>query len=285
MLDLPSINEFADKYGLLEAQARHRISVLKIFGIKEGERVLEIGCGQGDCTVVLAHFVGSNGHVDAIDPAPLDYGSPETLGQAQERIKRTDIGDRIAFHQAHPLDFLSKVEDGAYDAVVMCHCLWYFSSKEEVRETFGVLKGKAKRLCVAEWGLQSREASAQPHILTALARATCEAHIPHSDHNIRTMISPATIKALSAEAGRALETEKIITPEPGLQDGTWESSMLLHTNVENESTFMRRAGKQISSSRIQILLDSMLESVKVAVNNVGGTNAVTCMDVWIGVFT
>lgn len=40
----------------------------------EGKRVLEIGCGQGDCTAVLADRVGPNGHVTGVDPGPLDYG-------------------------------------------------------------------------------------------------------------------------------------------------------------------------------------------------------------------
>jgi len=35
---------------------------------------MEIGCGQGDCTAVLATVVGETGHVTALDPAPPDYG-------------------------------------------------------------------------------------------------------------------------------------------------------------------------------------------------------------------
>ena len=41
----------------------------------EGSRVLEIGCGQGDTTVVLAELVGEEGKVIGVDPGPLDYGS------------------------------------------------------------------------------------------------------------------------------------------------------------------------------------------------------------------
>jgi ubiquinone/menaquinone biosynthesis C-methylase UbiE len=58
----------------------HRISILKKFpDLKLGPRILEIGCGQGDTTAVLAELVGENGHVTAVDPGPLDYGmSPRT---------------------------------------------------------------------------------------------------------------------------------------------------------------------------------------------------------------
>ena len=36
--------------------------------------MLEIGCGQGDTTVVLADAVGENGSVVALDPGSPDYG-------------------------------------------------------------------------------------------------------------------------------------------------------------------------------------------------------------------
>jgi predicted methyltransferase len=55
-------------------QTEHRVNLVKRWGVRQGERVLELGCGQGDCTTVLATAVGEQGHVTAIDPASLDYG-------------------------------------------------------------------------------------------------------------------------------------------------------------------------------------------------------------------
>jgi ubiquinone/menaquinone biosynthesis C-methylase UbiE len=52
----------------------HRIDLFQR-EIEQGASVLEVGCGQGDCTVVLANIVGDSGHVTAIDPGSLDYGS------------------------------------------------------------------------------------------------------------------------------------------------------------------------------------------------------------------
>jgi ubiquinone/menaquinone biosynthesis C-methylase UbiE len=57
-----------------EPQLQHRIEILKKWDLVSGSKILEIGCGQGDCTLVLADVVGEHGHVTAIDPAPLDYG-------------------------------------------------------------------------------------------------------------------------------------------------------------------------------------------------------------------
>lgn len=53
----------------------HRINLVKFWGITPGSRVLELGCGQGDCTTVLADAVGPDGHIDAVDPGAPDYGT------------------------------------------------------------------------------------------------------------------------------------------------------------------------------------------------------------------
>lgn len=55
-------------------QMDHRLDLVSFWGITPGSRVLEIGCGQGDCTIVLADAVGESGHVDAVDPGAPDYG-------------------------------------------------------------------------------------------------------------------------------------------------------------------------------------------------------------------
>ncbi len=55
-------------------QMEHRIQLVKYWEIETEENILEIGCGQGDCTVTLANAIGEKGRVTAIDPASLDYG-------------------------------------------------------------------------------------------------------------------------------------------------------------------------------------------------------------------
>ena len=61
--------------GSLLPQLAHRIHLVKdVFSIPLGAKVLEIGPGQGDCTIVLAAAVGDKGRVDAVDPGDLEYG-------------------------------------------------------------------------------------------------------------------------------------------------------------------------------------------------------------------
>ena len=52
-----------------ETQLRHRMALADIWAPKPGDRILEVGCGQGDTTVVLAAAVGENGKVVATDIA------------------------------------------------------------------------------------------------------------------------------------------------------------------------------------------------------------------------
>jgi hypothetical protein len=286
MAKIPSfIESLSEKYGLLSAQTKHRLKLLSTFGLVNSnpEKLLEIGCGQGDCTVVLAQYATL---VDAIDPASLDYGGPETIGQAQSRIKATDIGERIIFHETDPIGFLKSKEgaDGIYDAIVLCHCLWYFQSKEKILETLKAAKGKAKRMCIAEWSLSSSLPKAQPHILGALTRATCEAHIADSDQNIRTPISPLSLIDMAISAGWRLSLEELLTPDEDLQDAGWEINMLLQNDSDGKNLLLKQARSQIKDVRVITLLESMLESVKVNVGAIGGTEEVRCMDVWAGVF-
>ena len=74
------LEEIASNFGhTTAAQLRHRMSLVEFWAPKAGDRVLEIGCGQGDCTVVLAHAVGERGKVVATDIAPPEYGAPVSL--------------------------------------------------------------------------------------------------------------------------------------------------------------------------------------------------------------
>ena len=61
-------------FGVQHSQTLHRLALLQHWNIPTGSKVLELGCGQGDCTTVLAHAVGEKGRVVAVDPAELDYG-------------------------------------------------------------------------------------------------------------------------------------------------------------------------------------------------------------------
>jgi len=69
----------------LSWQMDHRLEMIPFWDITPGSRVLELGCGQGDCTVPLAEAVGEKGHVDAVDPGAPDYGELHTSHLKENR--------------------------------------------------------------------------------------------------------------------------------------------------------------------------------------------------------
>lgn len=261
------------------AQARHRINLLNKWSvIKPGSKILELGCGQGNCTAVLADAVGPDGHIDAVDPASPDYGSPFTLGQAQAHISSSQVDSRISWHRATPQEFLLH-SDKIWDCAVLTHCIWYFLSPSILQEILTALVGRVRHLCVAEYALHATLPQAVPHVLAALARATLEAHKPQSESNIQTPLAPEAIKALAEKCGWNLESEASLVPEEGLLDGHWETGAVV------SESFLKEAQSTVKEERVMIVLESSRTAVRAAVDNVGVVKNVRTMDVWTGVFS
>ena len=72
------------KHILVDGLTHHSEAIFPSLAVKEGDRVLDIGCGFGDTAIKLAHRVGPEGKVVGLDccDAFLDYGrrDAERLG-------------------------------------------------------------------------------------------------------------------------------------------------------------------------------------------------------------
>ncbi|KAK7033006.1 Methyltransf-25 domain-containing protein [Favolaschia claudopus] len=261
------------------AQAQYRIDLVANFSIANGARVLELGCGQGDTTLALAEAIGETGHIDAVDPGPLDYGSPKTLGQAHDTVSAGPFGSRITWIQAEPLEFLSAHPDTQYDVAVLAHSLWYFSSPALILKTLRVLSTRAKRICIAEWSLSCAEGtSGTTHILAVLTQAAIECRKPTSTSNVRTVVSPARIKELAKEAGLVLQTEALITPGNGVYDGQWETDHTLR------ASFTEELEEFVKDDREKGMIHALRDAVQTSLERVGGRKNVGTMDGWSAVF-
>lgn len=255
-------------------QAEHRIQLINLWQIAPGSRILEIGCGQGNCTAVLAEAVGPSGHIDAVDPGSPDYGAPFTLAQAQAHLSASPVGDRITWHYADPVEFLVEQSTKSWDLVVFAHCIWYFASPDVLANMLTQLRGRAKRLLVAEYALAATERSAVPHVLAAVARATLEAHNETSDANIRCLLSPGDIKTVASRAGWVLEQEGIVIPADGLLDGHWETSAV------TDESFLEEIETHVKDSKLKTVLRSSRDAVVSSLVSSGVEKART-MDVWV----
>ncbi|KAK8076739.1 hypothetical protein PG994_004011 [Apiospora phragmitis] len=266
------------------AQVEHRIDLVNRWGdaIAPGSRVLEIGCGQGNATAVLAEAVGEGGSVDAVDPAPPDYGAPFTLAQAQAHLSASPVGSRITWHRATPAAFLLDAQNKTWDVAVLSHCIWYFASPQTLADIMSALRGRVARVCVAEYALQATERAAQPHVLATLTRGVLESHKADSSENIQSPLGPGAIVEVARAAGWATQEETttagtIVVPRVGLLDGHWE----VGTVVGEE--FVEEIEEHITDDRVKLVLRSARDATIAAVRGLEG-EAVRTMDVWASTF-
>ncbi|PJK16597.1 SAM-dependent methyltransferase [Chryseomicrobium excrementi] len=218
------VEVFCEKYQLFnddeiqKVQLLHRFQLAQSFGIEEGMTVLEIGCGQGDMTVVLADKVGASGHVTAIDIAGGDYGAPLTLEQSHQKIKQTVLGERISFHL--DTDFLSFEGLKHYDGIVFAHSSWYFHSPERLAEYLSKIRTVTSNLFFAEWDLAFTDISQRGHFCAAMLLAL-HSTITENDSNIQHLFSRETIHRMMEDAGFSIAREETVYSRY-LQDGQWE---------------------------------------------------------------
>ncbi|MGB5947089.1 class I SAM-dependent methyltransferase [Paenisporosarcina sp.] len=214
-------------------QSQHRLKLAEFWDIKLGDKVLEIGCGQGDTTAVLAFLVGETGVVHGVDIASHDYGSPLTLGESINYLTKSPIGNRIKID--FDTDILSpKIEfpENHFDLIVLSHSSWYMKSAEELHNILKKLRKWGTKLCFAEWDTRIQSVEQYPHLLSVLIQAQYECFKTTSLSNVRTMFTPQDIKKITESTGWTIVAEKSIN-SPELQDGKWEIEQVL-TNFNDE---------------------------------------------------
>jgi ubiquinone/menaquinone biosynthesis C-methylase UbiE len=104
---------------------------LRDAGLSSGMRVLDIGCGMGDVTIIAAQLVGSAGHVTSID---LDQASIET---AQRRAAAFGF-ENTSFDRA---DIAAYLPPTPFDAIVGRLVLQFVSDPiAMIKRLYGMLR-------------------------------------------------------------------------------------------------------------------------------------------------
>ncbi|WP_430727691.1 class I SAM-dependent methyltransferase [Streptomyces virginiae] len=208
-------------------QTRHRAALVASWHIAPGSTVIELGCGQGDMTAVLAEAVGPRGRVVAVDVAPPSYGTPVTLGESAARLAAGPLGPRIDFRfSTDVLDPAVGFPENTFDHVVLAHCSWYFTSLGQLRETLARVRPWARRLWFTEWDLTPTSDDQLAHLLAVLIQGQAEAAGSHGEGNVRTPFSRESLLRLLPGAGWTADSSKPVETE-GLQDGDWEITACL----------------------------------------------------------
>jgi ubiquinone/menaquinone biosynthesis C-methylase UbiE len=127
---------------LLGLGAGFRQATLHHAGLREGEQVLDVGCGTGVLTRLAADTVGAAGAVLGVDAAPA------MIAKAQREAKRCGSGASFRVAAIENLPIVS----GRFDAVLsslMLHHLPPDAKRQGLHEVYRVLKDGG-RLIVAD---------------------------------------------------------------------------------------------------------------------------------------
>lgn len=238
-------------------QTEHRVKLAQFWDIRNGSRILEIGCGQGDTTAVLAHFVGESGLVHGIDIASPNYGAPITVGDSAKYLMNSKLGKCIKMeYEINVLKPQVEFPIHSFDTIVLSRCSWYFQSSEQFAQLLKKSRKWAKQLLFAEWDSRVGTIEQLPHLLSVLIQAQYECFKDESSGNVRTLFTPHDVKRIVVAAGWDVTKETTIWA-PEMQDGSWEVRQTL-TDWELELDGTRRMPPKLKSliaSQVNLLDD------------------------------
>lgn len=101
--------------------------------VREGMRLLDVGCGTGDLTIRLARRVGPEGHVTGLDLTPA------MLAVARRKVDAEGLGDRVTLVEGNALAL--PFPDGSFDGVTAGFSLRNMADLDgALREMFRVLR-------------------------------------------------------------------------------------------------------------------------------------------------
>lgn len=114
--------------------------ILKKIGIKEGQIVLDFGCGVGNYTIPAAKIVGNKGKIHALDESKskLRELSQKAKSVGLKNIKRIETSGKLNF----------GLEDKSVDVVLLYDIFWYFPLRDPklsklLKEVYRVSKANA----------------------------------------------------------------------------------------------------------------------------------------------
>jgi ubiquinone/menaquinone biosynthesis C-methylase UbiE len=145
-----SLDYLSDYYDVLTPaeRSRFRRRQIDLVGLREGETVLEVGCGTGALAFLAKLAVGETGEVAGVDIAP------KMISRAEEKASKAglDIAFRVASVDELPFP------DQQFDAVIsslMFHHLPVEVKRAGLEEIRRVLKGEGRLFlsdfCAPHW--------------------------------------------------------------------------------------------------------------------------------------
>lgn len=96
-------------YDVTNSQPSTVRAMLELLGVRPGDRVLDVGCGSGWTTALLAHLTGPDGHVTGVELIP------EVLAACRRAL---GVVPHVELHEALP-EVLGWPDGAPYDRVLV----------------------------------------------------------------------------------------------------------------------------------------------------------------------
>jgi ubiquinone/menaquinone biosynthesis C-methylase UbiE len=155
-------------------------SIIQQIGLKQGQTVLDLGCGEGHFSLAAAPAVGDEGHVVAVD------AHEPSVNILRRIIAQENIGNILAF-TADATKHL-PIENNAIDVCLMVNVLHGFVLNEElqnvIREVVRVMKRHGTLIIV---DFKKIETPAGPRVSQRLSPAEVEELLAHYGYLAETL--------------------------------------------------------------------------------------------------
>ncbi|MFB0566617.1 MAG: class I SAM-dependent methyltransferase [Candidatus Aminicenantaceae bacterium] len=134
-----SLDKLSNYYDLITPaeKSKFRIKQIGLMDIREGEKVLEVGCGTGSLAILSKIAVGESGEVEGIDIAP------KMIHRAQKKANKAGLEVNFKITSVVELPY----SDNYFDLVIsslMFHHLPVESKKKGLEEIYRVLKAEGR---------------------------------------------------------------------------------------------------------------------------------------------
>jgi ubiquinone/menaquinone biosynthesis C-methylase UbiE len=107
---------------LKDWETKDGVAFLRTIGVKDGDKVLDFGCGPGHYSIPAAITVGKTGTVYAVDK------EPHSLNELRKKVERLGLKNVITIKTSGGMDFASV--GGSINVIILYDVLHYFQRIE-----------------------------------------------------------------------------------------------------------------------------------------------------------